>query len=90
MLAKDPSEITVGDIIAAAQGPIVPVKCLQEDNLHKDDCEILDSCITRHIWKETQERLVDYYNSVSIADLCAIAREQGIARNVDHKYMYFI
>ena len=78
MLARDPSEITVGQIINAAQGPIVPVRCLSEKECSDQDCEIFDGCITRHVWKETQRLLVDYYNSVTIGDLCALARKQGV------------
>jgi Rrf2 family protein len=89
MLARDPSEITVGQILDAAQGPIVPVRCLAPGPKNIK-CDILNSCITRHVWKETQKILVDYYNSVSIADLCSLARKQGVSRELDHKYMYFI
>ena len=90
MLARDPSEISIGDIIRAAQGPIVPVRCLSDNYSELDDCEIYDTCITRHVWKETQQLLIGYYNSVSIADLCSIARKQGMSRELDHQYMYFI
>jgi Rrf2 family protein len=90
LLAREPSEITVGDIIAAAQGPIVPVRCLVEDDPEKVACDILSTCITRHVWQETQKVLVDYYNSVSLEDLCVLAREKGVPRDLDHKYMYFI
>jgi Rrf2 family protein len=89
LLARDPADISVGDIITAAQGPIVPVRCLAPPERRKD-CDLLDSCITRHVWRETQRILVDYYNSVSIADLCALARTQGVSRDLEHKYMYFI
>lgn len=90
MLARDATQITVGDIINAAQGPIVPVRCLAEDEPRKKQCDILNGCITRHVWHETQKLLVDYYNSVSIGDLCSLARKQGVSRDLDHKYMYFI
>lgn len=90
MLAKDPSEISVGDIINAAQGPIVPVRCLDEDQCKRGQCDVCEGCITRHVWKETQQLLVNYYESVSIADLCALARKEGVARDLDYKYMYFI
>lgn len=90
MLSRDASEISVGDIIRAAQGPIVPVRCLSEEEEEKNQCDIVQSCITRHIWKETQTLLVDYYDSVTIAGLCSIARKQGVSRELDHKYMYFI
>ncbi len=87
VLSRDPSEISVGDIINAAQGPIVPVSCLSDK---KRNCDIYPVCITRHVWKETQNRLIDYFNSVSIADLCALARKQRVPRELDHKFMYFI
>lgn len=90
MLAKDPSEISVGDIVRAAQGPIVPVRCLAEDYPKKKGCDIYPGCITRHVWKETQRLLSDYYDSVSISDLCLLARKHGVSRDLDHKYMYFI
>jgi Rrf2 family transcriptional regulator, iron-sulfur cluster assembly transcription factor len=90
MLARDASEISVGDIIFAAQGPVVPVRCLSSEDPGKADCTILDGCVTRHVWKETQRILVDYYNSVSIGDLCALARKQGVSRDLDHKFVYYI
>lgn len=90
MLARDPAQITISDIINAAQGPIVPVRCLEDCEKKSQECDILNGCITRHVWKETQRLLVDYYNSVSIADLCSMARKQGVSRDLDHKYMYFI
>jgi Rrf2 family protein len=90
MLARDPSEITIGDVINAAQGPVVPVKCLAEPPSRKQECDLMPGCITRYVWKETQRLLVDYYASVTIADLCSLARKHGVARDLDHKYMYFI
>ena len=90
MLSRDPSEISVGDVISAAQGPIVPVHCLSDDTTKRKFCDVFDSCITRHVWKQTQNLLIDYYKSVSIADLCALARKQGVSRELDSKYMYFI
>jgi len=87
MLSRDPSQITVLDIIDAAQGPIVPVACLNEN---KRNCKVFPECVTRHVWKGTQNLLVDYFDSVTIADLLASARKQGLRRELEHKYMYFI
>ncbi len=87
MLSRDPSEITVLDIIDATQGPIVPVACLNEN---KRNCEVSPECVTRHVWKGTQNLLVDYLDSVTIDDLLASARKQGLPPDLNHKYMYFI
>ncbi len=90
MLSRDPSDISVGDVITATQGPVVPVRCLGPDESKKSTCDIADSCITRHVWRQTQKLLVDYYESVTIADLCSMARKQGVSRELDQRYMYFI
>jgi Rrf2 family transcriptional regulator, iron-sulfur cluster assembly transcription factor len=90
MLSRDPAEISVRDIITAAQGPIVPVKCLSDDPSKRKFCDVYENCITRNVWKQTQELLIDYYGSVSIGDLCTLARKQGVSRDLDTKYMYFI
>lgn len=86
-LARATSEISVLDIINATQGPIVPVACLNEE---KRNCQVFPVCVTWHVWKETQKRLIDYLDSVSIADLCALAREHRIQRESDHKFIYEI
>ncbi len=90
MLSRDPADISVRDVITAAQGPILPVKCLSDDQSKKKYCDVYETCITRHVWKQTQQLLIDYYGSVSIGDLCALARKQGVSRELDNKYMYFI
>ncbi len=87
MLSKDPSEITVLDIVTATQGPIVPVACLNEK---KRKCEVFPLCVTWHIWKETQNLLVEYWDSVTLADLCASASEHHLPRELNHKFMYSI
>lgn len=86
-LSRGASEISVLDVINATQGPIVPVACLNEE---KRNCEVFPVCVTWHVWKETQKRLVDYLDSVSIADLCVLARERRIPRDFDRKLMYEI
>jgi Rrf2 family transcriptional regulator, iron-sulfur cluster assembly transcription factor len=81
VLAKDPIAISVADIISAIEGRHlipVPVKCLSQENPDSGTCGMIDRCITRHVWKRTHALLEDYYNSVSVADLCSLARVEGI------------
>ena len=87
LLSRAASKITVLDIINAAQGPIVPVACLDEE---KRTCEVFPACVTWRLWKETQNMLVEYFDSVTIADLCALAREHGLPRELDETFMYEI
>jgi Rrf2 family transcriptional regulator, iron-sulfur cluster assembly transcription factor len=87
VLSRDPAEITVGDIIKVAQGPILPVPCV---NGNKENCEIFPKCVTRQVWLETQRLLVDYFDSVTIADLCTLARNKGLHRDFEHSLDYYI
>ena len=86
-LSREASEISVLDIINATQGPIVPVACLNEE---KRNCKVFPVCVTWHVWKETQKLLVDYLDSVSIADLCVLAHERRLPREFDYKLTYQI
>ena len=85
MLAKDSSEISVGDIIQAAQGPIVPVRCLGEDECKRGNCDICQGCVTRHVWKHTQKMLIDYYGSIAGSD-----HSQQIAEDLISRIVYRI
>ncbi len=78
LLSRDPSEITVLDIINATQGAIEPVLCLNEE---KRICEVFPVCVTWHVWKKTQNLLVNHFGSVTIADLCALAHEHRLQKS---------
>jgi len=41
MLSRDPAEISVGDVITAAQGPVVPVSCLSDDESKRQFCDFI-------------------------------------------------
>lgn len=89
-LADDPSKITIGDVINATQEPIVALGCLAEDDQCGHACKLYDECVTRLVWGKTREILMDYFDSVTIADLCDIARKRGVTRQFEHTYIYYI
>ena len=50
VLAKDPTTITVGDIVRAMEGPIAPVDCLlAEKGRDNPYCDKTNACIRRNI-----------------------------------------
>ena len=65
-LSKDPSKISVGEVLRITEGDIAPVACL-ENNAVK--CEHINDCRTLPIWKGLNDRINEYLDSVSIADL---------------------
>jgi Rrf2 family cysteine metabolism transcriptional repressor len=63
-LAKDPSSITVSEVLRASEGPIVMAPCLGMES-----CEREPGCPTKALWKRAGELLDDLFSSVTIADL---------------------
>jgi len=87
-LAKKPEEITVGEIIRITEGGLDPVFCI--NNNSKKACDRSSECVTRLIWCEAGRRLNEYFDSVTIKDLCDTARKKGIKREIDQRYMFYI
>ncbi|MGM0651563.1 MAG: RrF2 family transcriptional regulator [Bacillota bacterium] len=71
MLSRSPSEINVGDIVRAVEGPITPVECLSEINT-KDCCDRKDACLTRQVWEKLRDRINDVLDEVALIELVDI------------------
>jgi Rrf2 family iron-sulfur cluster assembly transcriptional regulator len=89
-LAKKPDEISVGDIVLAAEGAISLVDCVKEDKRRRMKCEFDSQCVTQRIWQEATQRLHEYLASVTLKDLCEDAKKMGLEKEMDHRFMYFI
>ena len=90
VLATDPAHISVADVIDAVQEPVVALDCLNHEEECGSSCDLFDSCVARLVWQETRIRLQNYFNSVTLADLCDLAQEHGIKRETSYSYTYYI
>jgi Rrf2 family protein len=88
-LSKRPEEITVGEIVRITEGGIDPVLCLNPED-SSQPCDRSSGCVTRIIWNEAGKRLKDYFDSITIKDLCKIAQEMGLKKELDRRFMYYI
>ena len=88
-LVKRPDEITVGEIIRVTEGGIDPVLCLDTEDPDQP-CARSKECVTRIIWNEAGNRLKEYFDSVTIRDLCEKAEEMGIKKELDQRFTYYI
>jgi Rrf2 family transcriptional regulator, iron-sulfur cluster assembly transcription factor len=88
-LAKKPEEITVGAIVRITEGNIDPVLCLNPQD-SSQSCDKLTECVTRLVWSEAGNRLKDYFDSVTIQDLCRMAQKMGVKKELDRRFMYYI
>lgn len=68
VLAGKPEDISMGDIIRAVEGPIAPVYCVDE-KCTKGKCPREKNCVTHQLWKRLEERMENFLDSVSLAQL---------------------
>lgn len=79
-LAKALSEISVADVIRAVDEPIDATQCGGKENCHDDH-----RCMTHDLWMSLNEKIYEYLNSVTLADL--VAKQQGCGKAVLNEKM---
>ena len=65
-LSRTPEEYSIGEILRATEGPLVPVSCLKTE---KNECDRSAKCLTLPLWMELDRRMSDYLDSVTLIDL---------------------
>lgn len=85
ILARDPKEITVGDIIRVLEGPVAPVECVGEEM--QESCNRLDVCITRLVWQRVKNTIDQVLDSITLADM--LEEAEKLKQQGDF-YMYYI
>lgn len=73
ILAKDPSQYRVSDILKAADESIAPVSCTQGQS----PCENIDTCCTFPIWNELSDMINSFLDSKTLADVVANMPQNG-------------
>lgn len=65
-LNRAPSEYTLGEILGLVENTLAPVSCLE---CGPDGCDRATECRTLPVWQNLQQRIDEYLNSVTLADL---------------------
>ena len=65
-LGRDASEITVLEVLRAAEGPLAPVACLEENS---KVCPRAGECRTLPLWKGLDELVNQYLGSYTVQDI---------------------
>jgi Rrf2 family protein len=90
VLTKDPDDITVGDIIRGVQEDTDLVSCVCDSAANGKPCARESQCVTRSVWQKAARQITDYFNSVTLADLCEDARKKNIKKETKHPFEYSI
>lgn len=71
-LSRDPTEISVGDVIRCLEGPVMVSACAEPDP-DFDECGRGAFCVSRLLWMKVNRRIQQAFDEVSLADLLEAA-----------------
>jgi len=81
LLARDPANIKLGEIIRFIDGPIEPVACV---NQNYDGCSDKSKCIFRNIWEKVSSATAEIIDNITFEDLV------NQLKSAEPKYIYQI
>ena len=67
LLARKPSELTIGDIVRVLEGPIALSHCLEPGE--SAECYQADDCVARMVWAKVGAKIEEALDSISFDDL---------------------
>jgi len=73
-LALPAERISIAEIIIAINENIDATRCHGEENCHGDE-----RCLTHQLWQELSERIYEFLNEITLADLIARPAVQEVA-----------
>jgi Rrf2 family protein len=65
-LVRAPESITVGQVLEALDGELLPLRCVSE---HAAGCDRSSMCAARTVWTKVHERVSETLNEMTLADL---------------------
>ncbi len=81
-LAKNPSSITLAEVLNVLEGPLSPVECIEDVNL----CKRIKTCAVRDVWIRLKNTIESFLHSITLDELRKIHAEK-VGRD---QYMYYI
>jgi len=77
-LSREPTKITMGEVVRVLEGPIAPMICATEGEMTQI-CGFLDSCSTRYLWVKLRDVVAQTLDNMTLADL--VSAEAELERN---------
>jgi len=65
-LSKPAEEYTVGVILRAIEGSLVPVKCMEDE---PNQCSRCNQCVTLDVWKKIDDAISGVVDHITLAEL---------------------
>ncbi|MFA5073475.1 MAG: Rrf2 family transcriptional regulator [Nitrospirota bacterium] len=80
LLGRNPSKVTIGDIVRVLEGPIALSHCL--DPGESPECFQADDCMARMVWEKVGATIEKALDSISFADLLQQQRVQKSSKQM--------
>lgn len=74
-LAKDASEISVGDVLRALEGNMELVSCAAFHDI--EPCGLQKTCVTKYVWQKINESILNTIDEIKIDILVEQSRREG-------------
>jgi Rrf2 family protein len=71
-LARDPNSIRIADVIAALEGPLAPMYCLEP---HDERCVQSHQCGLQELWMRVESAVRAVFEQTTLADIAMRHRE---------------
>jgi Rrf2 family protein len=80
VLAKPASQIMVGQIVRALDGPLAPIACASKGYYRRcDDCPSEGACHVRAMMFEVRNAIAAVLDNRSLAEMCALGEIEALA-----------
>ncbi|MCE5185381.1 MAG: Rrf2 family transcriptional regulator [Planctomycetaceae bacterium] len=81
LIARNPADLTVGEIIRLIDGPLDPVKCIG-DSRHAS-CPLQNECSLINLWNRAKAAVEDIYDHTTFQDLVEQEQQMNRLRPLD-------
>ena len=68
-LSKPAEEISVGDVLRALEGDLIPVECAGIDETGENHCNGSGTCVSKSVWKRINDSINETVDSILIGEL---------------------
>lgn len=69
IIAMPAEQISVGDVLRALEGDLVPVECAGIDESGETHCSGSSQCVSKIVWKRINDSINETVDSINIGEL---------------------
>ncbi len=78
VLARDPAEITLNQMLTALEGPVSLVHCQEMP----EECARSKTCVTQDIWTDISTRMTDFMDGITLEDIVGMHHKKVKAAGI--------